>query len=67
MEPALQEASSGLRAGTTEMRSSTVIIWLPPVVMQTMASQLSLIPLTTSRIRPISEVGSPVSRSRPWI
>ena len=67
MEPALQEASSGFSAGTTESRSSTVIIWLAPVVMQMMTSHCSLIPETIRRIISRSEDGSPVSGFRAWM
>lgn len=61
------EESSGLKAGTTDARSSTVIPTPPPVVMHRRTSDsdriLSKIPLRIFR----SDVGLPSSGLRAWM
>jgi hypothetical protein len=66
MEPMLNVASSGLRAGTTLTLSSAVIYIVPPVVTQTIASVLALMRVAIWRYTSGSVVGLPVSGSLAW-
>ena len=66
-EPQLKVAISGRHSVTTRARSSIVIPTPPPVVGWTIASQRSPIPASTSRNRPRSGLGLPVSGSRTWM
>ena len=66
-EPQLNVAISGRSSVTTRARSSIVMPTPPPVVGWTIASQRSPIAPRTSRKRPRSALGLPVSGSRTWM
>src|SRR5208282_5091400 len=67
MEPVLNVANSGLRAGTTWALWAGVISMVPPVVTQTITSLLAFMPLAISRYTAGSVVGLAVLGSLPWI
>src|SRR5512136_1926353 len=67
IEPMLNVASSGLRAGTTLILSAAVISMVPPVVTQTMTLLLALMRVAISLYTAGSVVGLPVLGSRPWM
>ena len=62
--PQLKVAISGRHSVTTRARSSIVMPTPPPLVGWTIASQRSPMPASTSRNRPRSAAGLPVSGSR---
>src|SRR4030042_3660880 len=67
MDPMLNVASSGLRAGTTCALCAGVISAVPPVVTQTITLLLALIPAAISLYTAGSVVGLAVFGSLPWI